>query len=105
MGGLWRNNEATKGGKYLVQRRDGSVPEWPYMVLGAKDPAAAVALRAYAAEAEKQGFDQQYVADVRALADTFDAYRAAHGTGNPTAGPERSDDPSVVRQMIPGRSA
>ena len=25
--------------KFLVQRRDGSVPEWPWLVMGAADPA------------------------------------------------------------------
>src|ERR1700704_5669978 len=39
-GGLWRNQEGTREGKYLVQRRDGSIPEWPYFVIGARDPAA-----------------------------------------------------------------
>lgn len=34
MARLWRNNEGTREGKYLVQRRDGTVPEWPYFVMG-----------------------------------------------------------------------
>lgn len=105
MAGLWRNNEKTKGGKYLVQRRDGTVPEWPHIVLGARDPAAAAALRCYAAEADALGYDPEYVADIKALADEFDAYREHHGPGNPTSCPERPDDPEVVDQMIPGRSA
>ena len=36
--GLWRTEEGTPEGKYLVQRRDGSVVEWPNFVIGAKDP-------------------------------------------------------------------
>ena len=27
-------------GKFLVVRRDGSIPHWPHFVLGARDPAA-----------------------------------------------------------------
>jgi len=105
MTGLWRNNEKTKGGKYLVQRRDGSVPEWPHMVLGARDPAAAEALRFYAKEAESLGYGEQYVSDVKRLADEFDSYREDHGSGNPTSGPERTDDPGIVARMASGRSA
>lgn len=105
MAGLWRNNEETKGGKYLVQRRDGTVPEWPHIVLGARDPAAAAALRCYAKEADALGYDPEYVADIKALADQFDTYREDHGPGNPTSGPERPDAPEVVGQMIPGRRA
>jgi hypothetical protein len=40
MSGIWRFNSKTPEGKYLVTRRDGTVPEWPNMVFGAKDPAA-----------------------------------------------------------------
>lgn len=96
-GGLWRN--AIKGGKYLVQRRDGSIPEWPYFVLGARDPAAAFALREYADESERQGRDARYVADVRQLADEFECELLAAGTGDPDAVPHRVDDPGVVRLM------
>jgi len=46
--GLVRDNPETSEGKYLVKRRDGSVPPWPSFVLGGSDPHAAVALRAYA---------------------------------------------------------
>lgn len=34
--------------KFLVVRRDGTVPDWPYLVLGARDPAAPAALRTLA---------------------------------------------------------
>lgn len=40
MAGLFSNQPATKEGKYLVQRRDGTVPDWPWFVLGARDPIA-----------------------------------------------------------------
>lgn len=100
--GLWRHNPETKGGKYLVKRRDGTVPEWPNFVIGAKDPAAPAALRAYADEAERLGFNASYVRDVRALADEFDAYRAANGTGDPDRGRHRQDDPATVAEMVKG---
>ena len=38
--------------KYLVVRRDGSIPKWPAFVLGARDPCALFALRAYARKAQ-----------------------------------------------------
>lgn len=98
--GLWRKRGM--GGKYLVQRRDGTVPEWPGFVIGAKDPAAPAALRAYANEAEKLGFDARYVADMRELADDFDAYRKAHGEGDPTAPPHRKDDPAIIAKIAGG---
>lgn len=53
MKGLYRDNPKTPEGKYLVKRRDGTVPEWPSFVLGAKDPMAPAALLAYAREVRK----------------------------------------------------
>ena len=99
MAGLWRHNPATPGGKFLVTRRDGTVPEWPYFVLGARDPAAPAALSAYADEAEALGMDPDYVSDLRDLADDFDAYRAEHGEGDPDAAPHRIDDPDITTVM------
>ena len=52
--GLFRDNPATPEGKYLVKRRDGTVVEWPSFVLGARDPHAAAALRAYADSVEDE---------------------------------------------------
>lgn len=105
MAGLWRYGDKAPEGKYLVTRRDGSVPEWPNMVFGAKDPAAPAALRAYADEAQRLGYDPAFVADVRRLADEFEAYRAAAGTGDPDAPPHRKDDPETVAKMRLGNSA
>jgi hypothetical protein len=85
MARLWRNTEGTREGKFLVLRRDGTVPEWPYLVIGAKDPAAPAALRAYAHAAERLGFDPVYIADIRTLADEFEQYRLEHGSGDPDA--------------------
>lgn len=99
MGRLWRKIEVAKEGKYLVKRRDGTVPEWPWFVLGAKDPAAPSALRAYAVAAAAIGYDPAYVADIRELAEEFDRYQASYGSGDPDAPPHRRDDPDTVAQM------
>lgn len=99
MGGLWRNGDVAPEGKFLVQRRDGTSPEWPYFVIAASDPAAPAALRAYADAAEQHGMDAEYVADVRSLADQFVAWREAHSSGEPDAPPHRVDDPAVVAKM------
>lgn len=105
MSGLWRKRPETPEGKYLVKRRDGSVPEWPYFVIGAKDPAAPATLMHYADEAERWGFDPQYVADVRTMAGEFNDYRVAHGDGNPDGEPHRHDDPATVAEMAKGGGA
>jgi hypothetical protein len=103
--GLWRKNPETPEGKYLVQRRDGTVPEWPSFVLGAKDPAAPAALRAYATAAELAGLDPGYCRDVRNLAREFEIYRERQGTGDPDRGRHRTDDPSIIEKMRGGHSA
>lgn len=103
-GGLWRKS-GIAGGKYLVQRRDGSVPEWPYFVIGAKDPAAAAGLRAYATEAERLGFDPKYVADVRKMVVEFEDHCANEGAGDPDARPHRKDDPATIAKMTGGKGA
>jgi hypothetical protein len=99
MARLWRNAEGTREGKYLVQRRDGTVPEWPYFVIGAKDPAAPAALRAYADAAAAAGMDAEYVQDMRALADQFQMYRETRGAGDPDAPRHRTDDPATIAKM------
>lgn len=97
--GLWRNEPETPEGKYLVKRRDGTVVEWPNFVLGARDPAAPAALRAYADAAEKHGMAEVFVNDVRLLARQFEAYRQEHGAGDPDRGRHREDDPDTVSEM------
>lgn len=106
MAGLWRKSEpGASEGKYLVQRRDGTVPEWSWFVIGARDPAAVAALDAYADKAEELGFDPQYVADVREMAADFEREREETGCGDPDAPPHRTDDATVVALMASGRSA
>jgi hypothetical protein len=103
--GLWRENPDTPEGKYLVKRRDGTVVEWPSFVLGAKDPAAPAALRAYALEAARRGMNADYVSGIRRLAEAFVQYRIANGEGDPDRGRHRTDDPATVEEMRKGRSA
>ena len=105
MSGLWKYRKETPEGKYLVQRRDGSVPLWPSFVLGARDAAAPVALRAYAAAGEALNYDPQLIADVRRLADEFEAYWEAHGQGDPDGPPHRPDDPETIEKMRRGSGA
>jgi hypothetical protein len=85
--------------KFLVIRRDGSIPDWPWLVMGARDPAAPAALRAYAAEARRLGLDQDYADDVDQLATDWEIYRSRHGEGDPDAGPHRIDNPEVVARI------
>lgn len=96
---IWAKTKEWCEGKFLVLRRDGSVPHWPHFVLGARDPAAPFALRAYARAAENLGFDAAYVASLYELAEDFDTYRVQHGMGDPDAGPHRVDDPNVLLAM------
>jgi hypothetical protein len=103
---LVRDNPATPEGKYLVKRRDGTVVEWPSFVLGARDPHAAAALRAYADSiAQDPDVHPDFPARLRRLADEFDEYRRTHGQGDPTRGIHRQDDPATVAEMRRGRSA
>jgi hypothetical protein len=88
--------------KFLAVRRDGSVPEWPYLVIGARDPAAPAALRAYAAKASELGMGADFTDDVLRLADSFDEYRLLHGEGDPDAPAHRADDPATVERMRSG---
>lgn len=95
---LWRNDPSVNGCKYLVVRRDNTIPEWPWFVLGALDPAAPAGLRAYADKAEELLMDPAYVADIRAMADEWEAMSAAD-QGDPDAPPHRADDPHVLVRM------
>lgn len=96
---IWAKSKDFSEGKFLVVRRDGSVPHWPHFVLGARDPASPVAIRAYADACEQQGSDARYVASLRDLADDFEAYRAREGDGDREAPPHRTDDPDVIDAM------
>lgn len=109
--GLFRDNPETPEGKYLVKRRDGSVAEWPSFVLGARDPYAAIALRAYADALYQglkngdQGITPEFIVGVRRWADKFDQYRKENGEGDPGKGRHRRDDPATIEEMKKGMSA
>lgn len=106
LNGLIRDNPATPEGKYLVKRRDGTVPEWPSFVLGARDPAAPGALRAYAYHAARyKTMTPQMCERIIMLAEEFESYRKVNGDGDPGKGLHRIDDPATVEEMRKGRSA
>lgn len=113
---LFKDQPDTPEGKYLVKRRDGTVVEWPSFVLGARDPVAAVALRAYAEEvlrivrvepgrAEKMGLTRKFGMSLLVEATRWDEYRDVHGEGDPGKGRHRKDDPATVAEMRKGKSA
>ncbi len=96
---IWVKSDSHKEGKFLVVRRDGSVPHWPHFVLGARDPAAPYAIRSYAAECHRLGLDKEYVESLYALARDFEDYRFIHGDGDADAPPHRFDDGNVILAM------
>lgn len=98
MAGLWSKDPATPEGKFpIVLRRDGTPLEKPYFVLVLHDPAAAPALRAYADEAERRGWDAKFVADLRASAAVSEQLSADPDSGSdPDAPPHRTDDPAIL---------
>lgn len=101
---IWAKTKEFSEGKFLVVRRDGTIPAWPHFVLGARDPHAPAALRAYATSMSMGSapFDREYVQSVLDLADDFERYRAAEGNGDPEAAPHRKDDPAVMNVMRGG---
>lgn len=105
MSGLWKNSDDTREGKYLVQRRDGTVPEWPFFVIAASDPAAPLALHAYADASTMYGMDYEYARDIHQLAAEFVQWRKDHTTGDPDAVRHRVDDPEIVAKMREGHGA
>ena len=66
----------TFGTKYVVVKRDGSIPPWPQFVLGAADPAAPAALRTYATMAKALGVEKSYTDLVMEHAQKFNNWRA-----------------------------
>jgi hypothetical protein len=96
---IWAKTKEWAEGKFLVVRRDGSVPHWPHFVLGARDPAAPGALRAYAYHAKRLGFEDEYCDSIMVLADDFEAYRVREGNGDPESPPHRTDNPDVIQAM------
>jgi hypothetical protein len=103
---LFRDDPATPEGKYLVKRRDGTVVEWPNFVLGARDPHAPPALFAYAESIAKDpDCHPAYSERLWQLAYDFAEYRKTHGSGDPTRGRHRKDDPWTIAEMRGERPA
>lgn len=100
---IWQMTDGEyKDGKYLVVRRDGTIPWWPNFVMGGHDPASAAGLRGYADKAEQLGYEAEYVDSVRGLADKFDALaKEVKGKAkvDPEAPPHRTDNPAVIAMM------
>jgi hypothetical protein len=48
--------------------------------------------------------NEGYVNSVYRLADEFEAYRKAHGDGDPERGRHRKDDPATIAEMRKGKS-
>jgi hypothetical protein len=96
---VWAKTEEFSEGKFLVVRRDGTIPDWPHFVMGARDPAVPAALIAYSEDARAEGMDPAFSLSVYELAHDFRAYRAAHGDGDPDAPPHRTDLPLAIAMM------
>lgn len=97
---IWAKTKDFSEGKFLVVRRDGTIPHWPHFVLGARDPAATAGLLAYAEKARELGFDPAYCDSVVELATgDFPKYLAHEGAGDPEAPPHRADNPAVISAM------
>lgn len=115
MAGLFRNDPTTRSGKFpVLLRRDGTVPEWEWFVLGSRDPAAITAIRHYADEAKSRGWDPQYATDLYALAERWLGLQSGERLdriagicrlkeADPDAGPHRTDDPAML--TFPGSLA
>lgn len=102
MPSIWRYNCETPECKYLVVRRDGTIPNWSHFVLGSRDTAAPWALRAYAVFSLLFMRDWAYSRSVWRLAGDFRRERFALGGGDPYAPRHRIDDPEVIHMMRQG---
>ena len=96
---VWTLTKEFSEGKFLVTRRDGTTPDWPHFVMGARDPAVPIALRSYSHVAAGLGFDSEYTDSVYGLSLFFEDYRREHGAGDPEAPPHRVDEPMVLAMM------
>lgn len=97
---IWAKTKEFTEGKFLVVRRDGTIPHWPHFVLGARDPAATAGLLAYAEKARELGFDPEYCDSVVELATKdFPEYLEKEGPGDPEAPPHREDYPDIIAIM------
>lgn len=96
---IWAKTDEFSEGKFLVVRRDGSVPHWPHFVLGARDLVVYDTMKFYAKAARAAGYETEYCDSIEELASDFFHYRQKHGDGDPEAPPHRKDDPVVIAAM------
>ncbi len=98
---LWAKTKEFFEGKYLVVRRDGTIPHWPHFVIGGDDPCGPSALRSYANAAEERGYDPDFVSSIYDMANEWEERHQTVGTGkaDPDAAPHRQDDAIVIRMM------
>ena len=78
------------------------IAKWPAFVLGARDPCALFALRAYARKAQDLGMDPEYVQLVKDIADDFDNYRGNEGPGDPDMPPLSAPTISPILEALKG---
>lgn len=103
MSGFWKSKLGKRVRKYLVVRRDGTVPPWDWFVLAESDPAAPDALVAYADKCEELGnTSPQYVADVRTMAQDWAEHQGSIPAGDPGAPKHRTDDPITLWRLHDG---
>lgn len=96
---VWAKTDEFSEGKFLIVRRDGTTPEWPHFVMGARDPAVPIALIRYADQAIACGMDPAFAASVVELSEDFKRYRETTGAGDPDAPPHRIDLPLAIGMM------
>lgn len=82
--------------KYLVVRKDGTVPAWGSFVLSYDDPATPVALRAYAQALDMIGGDPALGRDIMELVERLQDRPPTAPTPEREPGP---DVPAIVRLM------
>lgn len=104
--GLFRDQPETPEGKYLVKRRDGTVPPWPSFVLGGADPMVPATLRFYAVWGFiLRHFNWSMLKALWRFAGVMKKWRKENHTGDPGMGKHRKDDPATVAEMRKGWSA
>jgi hypothetical protein len=91
-------------GKYLIVRRDGTVPHWNNLafVLGPRDPHAQAAILAYVESMVALGegkYDKAYAESLLKLAESYDPYQAEHGVGDPAERPWRFEAHDVMTAL------
>lgn len=90
--------------KYIVLRRDGTLPPWPLFVLSLGDAAAEPALRAYIEHCQTQDYDPDYLEFLRMLEEEGLSYRTETPVRERPDGmqPDRETHPLVAALLETG---